>query len=200
LDGRRRTTNARRRVRPIVLKVQITNQTKSSGPAKSALRQSGGSTAAFTLPEVLVSILLFAMAGSAFFLGMGQGLTFTEENELNMRAEQIVAERMETIRLYTWMQVTNTITNNGTVYVPKSFTTSFYPNGGTNGAGVTFTGAVTIGNAGLPEAYNTDIRQVTVTVNWYSGSNWTTGKIKHQLAATTFVTHWGMQNYVYESK
>jgi prepilin-type N-terminal cleavage/methylation domain-containing protein len=180
------------------MRLRKVNETKLSGAAELRTQNCERSRAAFTLPEVLVAVLLLGLAGSAFFVGMGQGFTFTQENELNMRAEQIVAERMETIRLYNWMQVTN-ITTNG-VYVPKSFTAYFYPNGGTNGTGVAYTGAVTIGSAGLTEAYNTDIRQVTVTVNWYSGSNWSTGKIKHQLSATTFVTHYGMQNYVYETK
>ncbi len=160
-------------------------------------RRSDGGSAAFTLPEVLVTVMLLAIAGSAFFIGMGQGFTFTQENEMNMRASQIVGEKMETIRLFTWTQLTNTSPR----YVATNFTSYFYPNGDTNiSTGITYNGSIAITTPTLPESYYSEMRQVTVTVNWYSGSNWSTGKIKHQLQAVTYVAHFGMQNYVYETK
>lgn len=144
--------------------------------------------------EVLASALLIAVAVGSLFFCFGQGVTFTGENNLNMRAMQIVGEKMETIRLYTWDQITN-----GTV--PSSFTNYFYPNGDSNGnVGITFTGTLAITNVSLTEGYSNDLRQVIVTVNWYPNTNWTTGNFQHQLQAYTMVSHYGMQNYVYSSK
>lgn len=158
--------------------------------------------AAFTLPEVLCASMLIGVAVASIYLGLGQGRTFTQENTLNLRAAQIIAEKMETIRLYTWDQV-----NDGTT-VPTAFTNYYYPNattntpdGGTN-EGVMFTGSVSITTPTLTnsETYSNDLRQVAVTVSWYPGTNWTSGGKLHQLQATTFVAHYGMQNYVYGTK
>jgi len=157
---------------------------------------------AFTLPEVLCASMLIGLAVTSIYLGLGQGYTFTEENTLNARAAQIIAEKMETIRLYTWDQVNDGVT------VPTAFTNYYYPYASTNtpssgtNEGVMFTGTVTITNTALggTEAYSNDVRQVTVNVNWYPGANWTSGSKLHQLQATTFVAHYGMQNYVYGTK
>jgi Tfp pilus assembly protein PilV len=176
--------------------VQTANR-KQPVPAGEAARGCHGQRgeAAFTLPEVLISALLLGVAGITLFAGFGQGVTITDENGLYMRATQIVSEKMETIRLYTWDQVTN-----GT-FIPTSFTNYYYPSGNSNvSAGVTYTGTLVITNTSLTEAYSNDVRLVTVTVNWYAGSNWTSGRMQHQLQTSTFVAHYGMQNYVYGTK
>src|SRR6185295_9038660 len=97
---------------------------------------------AFTLPEVMVSVFLIAMSIAGLYLGLGQGFTFTQENCQNMRATQIVGEKMETIRLYTWDQVTNS------TFIPRTFTNYFYPTGNSNGnKGIPFIGTLTITNS-----------------------------------------------------
>lgn len=143
----------------------------------------------------MVSVFLIALCIAGLYLGIGQGYTFTQENCQNMRATQIVGEKMETVRLYTWDQVTN----NG--FIPTKFTNYFYPSGDSNGnKGISFVGTLTITNSGLSEAYADDIRKVTVSITWQSGSNLTTSSAKHQLNATTFVARYGIQNYVYGAK
>jgi Tfp pilus assembly protein PilV len=152
----------------------------------------GGSRLAFTLVEVLVATLMITVAITSLYIGVGQTYMFTLENELNLRAMQLLSEQMETIRLYTWTQ----LTNNG--YIPTTFTNYYYPPGTSNGVGgVVFTGTLTITNASLTEGYSNDVRQVSATVNWNPGTNWSTGSAQHQLQVSTLVAHYGMQNYVY---
>jgi Tfp pilus assembly protein PilV len=143
----------------------------------------------------MVSVFLIAVSMAGLYLGLGQGYTFTQENGQNMRATQIIGEKMETIRLYTWDQVTN----GG--FIPTSFTNYFYPNGDSNGrVGIAFVGTLTVTNSGLSESYADDVRKVTVSVSWHSASNLTTSAASHQLQATTLVARYGMQNYVYGTK
>lgn len=151
--------------------------------------------AAFTLPEILCAALLIMVAVGSIYLGVGQGYTFTQENTLNIRATQILAEKMETIRLYTWTELTNI------GYIPTSFTNYYYPSGDSNGnVGIPFIGTVNIGTPHLTESYSNDIKLVTVTVTWNPGANWSSGSFQHQLQASTFVAHYGMQNYIYGTK
>jgi hypothetical protein len=145
---------------------------------------------------VLCASVLIAVAVGSIYLGLGQGFTFTQENTLNIRAAQIVDEKMETIRLYTWDELTNSS------YIPTSFTNYFYPSGSSNGtAGVAFTGTLTIGNTSLTaENYTNDVRLVTINISWNPGSNWSSSAATHQLSASTLVAHYGMQNYIYGAK
>jgi Tfp pilus assembly protein PilV len=140
----------------------------------------------------MVAALLVAVAITSIYLGVGQTYMFTVENGLNLRAMQLLSEQMETIRLYTWTQLTNS------GYIPTSFTNYYYPPGTSNGVGgVVFTGTLTITNAGLTEGYSNDVRQVTAAVSWNPGTNWNTGSTAHQLQVSTLVAHYGMQVYVY---
>jgi Tfp pilus assembly protein PilV len=157
-------------------------------------KRSGRDAAAFTFPEVLCAAMLIGVAMATIFLSLGQGYTFTQENSCNIRATQILNQQLETIRLYTWDQITN-----GS-YIATAFTNYYYPNGDSNGnVGITFTGTLNIANASLTENYSNYLRQVTVTINWNPGSNWTTG-FQHQLQGSTFVCQYGMQNYIYPIK
>jgi len=80
----------------------------------------------------------------------------------NLRATQVIQEKFETIRLYTWDQI------NDPNFVPASFTASFYNgNGQTNQAA--YNGTVKITKAGIADAYADDLRLVTIQVNWTSG-------------------------------
>src|SRR5213078_1435173 len=81
-------------------------------------RKSCSCRAAFTLVEVMIGVLIMAAMFSSLYLGLGQGFAVIQTARENLRATQILQEQMETIRLYTWEQMTN-----GSV--PGSFTASF---------------------------------------------------------------------------
>src|SRR5947207_10220837 len=96
---------------------------------------------AFTLMEVLVVVAIIGFEFVTLYLGMTQGFGIIQVARENLRATQILQEKMETIRLYTWSQ----ITSNG--FIPSAFQATFYPAGTQTNQGVVYQGTVTITNA-----------------------------------------------------
>jgi len=140
---------------------------------------------AFTLPEVLIAAALIGISSLALFTGFRQSFNVIEANRENLRATQILQEKMELIRLYTWDQVTNA------GFIPATFTDTFDPTGGTNTDGVTYTGTVIVTNAPITETYSNDLRLVNISLSWTNGST------AHTREMTTLVSHYGLQNYIY---
>jgi Tfp pilus assembly protein PilV len=148
---------------------------------------------AFTLMEVLISVLIMAVVFATVFLTMSVGLTMSQSSRENLRATQIMMDKMEGVRLYNWSQLTN-----GTFLV-SSFTNQFYETNNigllnAQGSGPTYTGAVVVANCSFSNTYSSNMRTVTVTIGWTSGRNGTT---YHSRSMMTYVSMMGLQNYVY---
>ena len=145
--------------------------------------------AAFTFAEVLVATGLVAVTFVTLYVGITFGFAVTRVERENLRATQIMLERMEGIRLFNWDQLLDTSKN------PLTFTNYFYPLGlGAEDQGVTYFGTLTVTtNLTLspPATYSTNMRKVTVQVQWMSGS------IQHTRTMSTYVAKNGMQNYIY---
>jgi len=123
-------------------------------------------------------------------IGLYGGLTFAfSEMRLareNVRATQILQEKMEVVRLYSWSQVTDP------TYVPTNFNETFYASNPTNTTGnFTYSGTVSVIPAPISETYKGDLEQVQVQVSWKSG------KVMRHRSMTTFVSQYGLQKYVY---
>ena len=105
----------------------------------------------------------------------------------NLRATQILQEKMETIRLYTWEQI------NTPGFVPTNFLDSFYvaATNQANQQGITYTGRVAIAAAPVTESYSNDLRLVTIEVDWESAG------VVRTREMNTFVTRHGLQKYIY---
>jgi hypothetical protein len=145
--------------------------------------------AAWTLPEVMIAVLVAAFAFASLYLGLAQGFSITRLNRENLRATQILAEKTETLRLYTWDQI------NAAGFVTTKFTNYTYPDGLAKGQqGITYSGTIGITAAPVTEIYKGDLKQVVITLNW------TTGSIQHQRQMTTLVSRYGLQNYIYSTK
>ena len=127
----------------------------------------------------------------ALYTGLTSGLASVRLTRENERATQIITEKLDTVRLYSWEKITSPD------YIPGTFTKSFgstSKDGGVNSVdspGVTYTGRVTIAAAPLATIYSTNMRQVTVTLTWVSGA------LSRQRSMTTMVAKDGMQNYIY---
>src|SRR5207237_8035387 len=76
---------------------------------------------AFTLIEVAITMAVMGIVFATFYTGIGAGFSLVGLTRENLRADQLLLERMETIRLYSWDQ----ISSNG--FIPASFTAPFYP-------------------------------------------------------------------------
>ncbi|MDB6039769.1 MAG: hypothetical protein JWM99_3610 [Verrucomicrobiales bacterium] len=141
--------------------------------------------------EVLVALAIFGVVFLSLYAAMSSGFGVVRLSRENLRATQIMEEKMETLRLYTWSQVTS----NG--FIPTNFTEVFYKmtnsssTGLVSGAGITYTGTVSIVQAPVSEAYSNDLKQITVSLQWLSGNR------LRQRDMTTFVSKYGVQNYVY---
>lgn len=145
-----------------------------------------GGKRAFSLVEVVVTVALVAILFIALFTGLSQGFALSASATARLRANQIVLERLEGLRLVKWSDLNNS------ALVPLSFTNWYYPlasAGETKGAA--YVGTVTIGNPSLGTSYNDSVRKITVTVTWVSGN------VSRNESLSTLVSRNGLQNYVY---
>jgi len=141
--------------------------------------------AAFSIAEVSVAMGIVGTATVALFSGFTTGFFTMQMARENLRATQIMLERTETLRLYSWDQIILS------VFIEPTFTEKYDPNA-TNGAqGLTYSGTVRIEPVPLTTAYSGDMRMVTVTLNWK------TGEINRNRAFTTYIARNGLQNYIY---
>ena len=140
---------------------------------------------AFTLVEVMVAVLIVGFMFTTIYAGITQSFTITRVTRENLRAIQMLQDKTETIRLYTWDQI-NTLN-----FIPATFTNWFIPAIFSTNGGVMFTGTITVTNSPLTESYASDVKLVTVTISWKSGNN----TFQHQML--TLISHYGLQNYIY---
>lgn len=149
------------------------------------------SPAGFSLVEVVVGIALLAVVCLALYTGLGSTTFSVRMSRENLRATQIMAEKLDTIRLYGWNQLTSP------TYIPRTFTMTYYPRNhlpadleAAHGE-LIYQGAIHIEAAPVEEVYSNDLRQVTVELKWSSGNVERTRKM------TTLVSRYGLHKYVY---
>lgn len=144
---------------------------------------------AYTLAEVVIAVAIVSIMFVSLYVGISFGFTVTQLDRENLRATQIILERMEGIRLFTFDQVSQTVLN------PPTFTNYFYPLAvGTQSKGIAYNGTVSVANGVVlnPAAtYGDRLKQVTVTVTWTSGG------VTRSRTMTTYVGKHGLQNYIY---
>jgi prepilin-type N-terminal cleavage/methylation domain-containing protein len=146
------------------------------------IRKSNAS--AFTLVEVCVSMAILSMILASFYVGLIWGLGQTRQTRENLRANQIVVEKMDVLRLYNWNQL---------VYsnmLSPNFVDYYSPNDAN--VGVAYYGTVTIVQPTLSADYNTNMRVVTVSLSWTNSNN-----MPFNRSVSTFVAKSGIQNYTY---
>jgi prepilin-type N-terminal cleavage/methylation domain-containing protein len=142
---------------------------------------------AFTLTEVMTAMAIIALIFTVLNFGMAQSFSVLRTCRESLRATQILEEKMETVRLYKWEDI------NTPGFIPATISE------GTGG--VHYTGTLTVSSSGcsavfpgcISEAYSNDVRLVVAKLDW------TTGRISHHKEMRTFVSKYGLQNYVYRS-
>jgi len=147
-------------------------------------------TSALALAEVVMATAIIAIIGGAVVSSINYGMLVMRIARENQRATQVMVERLESIRLYNWDQVT---TSN---FIPTTFTECYDASNPTNSQGVTYYGQLSVGapvfNSGGTPTYANNMRQLTITMNWTNA-----GRIPHTRSITTYVAKNGIQNYVY---
>lgn len=159
---------------------------------KNAPKASG-----FSMVEVLVGIAIMSVTLVSLFVGQSAGFGLTKTAREDLRATQIMLERMEGVRLYNWNQL---------VYsnmIPENFISYYYPGAkNSESKGTTYRGKIKIGSVALtpPASYSTNMRSITVTLYWtnYYGPKMTNTLIRSR-SMTTYASRDGIQNYVYNN-
>ena len=143
--------------------------------------------AAFTLIEAAVATLLAAIAIPAFYGCLGTGFAMVTSTREDLRATQIILQRMEAIRLSGYDVLTNS-----TSY-PTSITDYYTPAGQANGtAGTVYTVSYkwAPGPVTLPPSYRSNMALITVNASWNSGN------VLQTRSNQTYVARFGIQRYV----
>jgi len=139
-----------------------------------------------TLVDVIMAIALLGVMASGVLGSFRYGFFTIQMVRENQRATQILLEKVETLRLYSWDQV------NKPGFIPANLPPEYYdPQAATGARGTVYNGAVTIANCPLSSSYATNMRQITVTLAW------TTRNIPRTRSLTTYIAKDGLQNYVY---
>ncbi len=140
--------------------------------------------AAFSLVEVSVGMGVIGTVTVALFSGFTSGFFTMQMARENQRATQIMLEKAETIRLYSWDQI------NTAGFIPTSFTATYDPQA-TNAQGLTYNGTLTISNCPISSSYADDMKMITIRLDWRTGS------LDRSREMVTYIARHGLQNYIY---
>ena len=145
-------------------------------------------TRGFSLVEAVVGMALLGLVCMALFSGLCNSTFSVHMTRENLRATQIMSEKLDTIRLYSWKQLTNE------TYIRESFTAPLHPPdplspARTNSA--VYQGAIYIESAPITEVYGKDMRLVTVELKWK------TGALERTRSMSTLVSRYGTYKYIY---
>lgn len=142
-------------------------------------------TLAYSFVEVLVAIAVLGIMFVSLYTGFSAGFAIIKLARENLRATQILQEKMETIRLYTWDQI------NTPGFIPTNFVENYYSSSTNDTSGLLYTGYVAIAEAPFTESYKGDLREVKVSIEWHSSG------VNRKREMTTLVTRHGLQDYIY---
>ncbi len=157
----------------------------TAGHRPAATRRSAAERGT-TLVEIVIATVILSILGAGIVGSINYGMFMMRLARENARATQVMLEKLESIRLYDWYQVTS----NG--FVPQVFTDVYDPQGQVGQQGVVYQGTMTVSNVPFAASYAANMQQFTVTLQWT-----TAGKINHYRELSTFVARDGIQNYVY---
>ena len=145
----------------------------------------------FSLVEAPIGMAIIGFVFVALLSGLKYTVGMVQSGRDEARATEIMAEKLDTIRLYSWDQI---ITPG---YLSNSFTTTFYstsaaiPGVSSSSPGITYTGTLAVSAAPFSESYSNTLRVATVQLQWSSGSR------TRQRQMSSLVSRHGMQSYVY---
>src|SRR5258708_7626597 len=98
---------------------------------------------AYTLAEVMISIFLISVMMVSLYAGFYSGFAIVKLSRENLRATQIMVQKMEAIRIYNWSQITNS------TFLKTSFVDYYDPSGTNNN---TAGGVVIINETGFQKS------------------------------------------------
>jgi type II secretory pathway pseudopilin PulG len=157
----------------------------------SILQNPNRVTWAFTLVEVLMSVGILAIMVASLYAAFISGFASIKTTREELRATQILTQKLEAIRLCTWAQLSNCPTSFREYYDPLGVTNS---TAGAIYAGTFSTTGVATNIAGSV-SYKTSLHLITLTVTWTNYIN--NSPIIHTRQMQTLSAHNGLQNYIW---
>jgi hypothetical protein len=130
--------------------------------------------------------MIAAIILPTLFAGLGYCFSLVQASRENLRATQILVQRMEAVRLSAY----NTLSN-PTAY-PTNVAEYYSPSSQTNNRGTAYTVTYKCEPAPstLPPSYRSNMVMVTVTAAWKSG------KTQQTRSMQSYVARYGIQHYV----
>ncbi len=143
------------------------------------------------MPEAMIAVLLAAIMLLALYGCFASGYSMLTVSRENLRATQILQQRIERVRLCTFKQIKDPAIN------PPLVTEYYAPAAQGISPGVNYTVSFLTAvppMGSVPEGYRTNMLLVTV------GATWTSGKVKRTRSMQTYVALNGIENYVSDGK
>lgn len=161
--------------------------------SRTCARKTSRTLRAFTLVEVLIAVGVTLITFVSVFGGISLGISLNELARENMRATQIMVDKMEGVRLYNWSQLT---TGN---FLSTTFTNWFYDTNNiglvtAQGNGVKYVGTVSVTPFPYATPYSSSMVKFTVSISWTTAFK--TNMVRTR-SMSTYVSQSGLQNYVY---
>ena len=145
---------------------------------KSAIRR----VKAFTIVEVVMSICILGISAAGLMSSFQYSFLIIKMERENQRATQVMLERAEAIRCFSWDNLGNVPTQTTDYYNPATQSKPIY---------AVYTTVAPFSPSGSTPAYAASMKQLTIVVTW------TTGAISRARTNITYIAKDGVQNYVY---
>jgi len=147
----------------------------------------------WSLAEVMVAVVVLAIVFVSLFVAFSYGFTVIRATREDLRATQILTQKIEGIRLCTWTQLAS---------CPTNFTDTYATLGTTNSSSLVYYGTITrSANTDLPNGttgYRDQVKLVTVTITWKTpGISANDPAVTHTRSMQTESAMYGLQNYLY---
>lgn len=157
----------------------------SKEPGRQEPSASTSSEQGSSIVEAMVGSVVLSMVALSLYSAFSFGFKTVQVSQENVRADQIIVDKLETIEVYNWQKLIN-----GT-FVSTNFTSYYTPPTGTNsvGSGTVYRGTLSITAAPITESYSNTLLQVTANVAWTSSG------IPRSRTMKTFISQYGVQAY-----
>ena len=142
----------------------------------------------FSLVEVMIGSAIVGIFFLSFFAMTGTGFNMVKSSRENLRATQIMLNRVEGVRLFNWDQLTDTN------LLPTTFAENYDPTSTNGSLGTLYSGTLTVTTPTMTptNTYSASgVKQITVSLSWNSGG------MNHTRTMSTYVSRYGAQNYVF---